>query len=360
MQNNVYECINITNIINKLKLKKIHQIGNNIYVNCPFCQNRNEKKGYMKINTIKNLYICDNCESTGTSIELYAKLKYITTKEAFKQLLKEEPILDNIPYVYNNPVKDEYYRDLVYNNFLDLQQLSKNHKEKLRKMNFSDDYILKNKFKSIENREDKKKEICKKLQEQGLKLDGISGFYKDTDFKWTYNSHEGIFIPVILNNRIQGLRIFLDNKYKKDTENIWFSSNNLFFGTKANNWPTVLKEESINWIDMYNLKENNTIIIATEIMLAHKLFNSTHKAVIGVPNNIDKDILLNIVNRMKATEVFLYVDNYTILHTSTLVYRNIIETLEKEGIKVNFKVALIDTDVEDILQELDEIQEKIA
>ena len=32
MQNNVYECINISNVINKLNLEKVHQIGNNIYV----------------------------------------------------------------------------------------------------------------------------------------------------------------------------------------------------------------------------------------------------------------------------------------------------------------------------------------
>ena len=104
-------------------------------------------------------------------------MKYITTKEAFKQLLREEPVLDNIPYVYNNPIKDEYYRDLVYSKFLELQQLTKKHKEKLKRMNFTDSYILENQFKSIENREKKKKEICKKLQEQGLKLDGISRFF---------------------------------------------------------------------------------------------------------------------------------------------------------------------------------------
>ena len=221
------------------------------------------------------------------------------------------------------------------------------------------DFLLKFKDK-LNRKENKKKEFCKKLQEQGLKLDGISGFFQDTDFKWTYKSHKGIFIPAFFNNKIQGLRIFLDDKYKKDTENIWFSSNNLYNGTKANNWPIFLKEKSINWIDMYNSKANNTIIIATEIILAHKLFNNTHKTVIGVPNNIDKDILLNIVKTMKATEVFLYVDNYTILHTSTFMYRNIIEQLENEGIKVNFRVALVDAHTENVLQELNEIQEKVA
>lgn len=184
------------------------------------------------------------------------------------------------------------------------------------------------------------------------------GFYQDTDFKWTYKSHEGMFVPVNLNNKIQGLRVFLDNKYKKDIENIWFSSKNDYNGTKASNWPIILKEESTNWIDIYNSKENsNSIIIATEIILAHKLFNDTHKTVIGVPNNVNKEVLLSMVNRIKVREVFLYVDNYTILHTSTLIYQNIIETLEREGIKVNFRVALGNKNT---LQSSNGIQEKIA
>lgn len=173
MKNNIYECVNICNVISKLNLKTTHQAGSNIYLNCPFCQTGDEKNGYMKINITNNLYICNNCEERGTSIDLYAKVKFISTKEAFKRLLKETPVL-NRSYIYNNPIKDEYYRDLVYRSFLDLQQLSKQHKKMLNNMGFTDNYILDNQFKSIENRTNKKKEICIKLQEQGLKLDGIS------------------------------------------------------------------------------------------------------------------------------------------------------------------------------------------
>lgn len=183
------------------------------------------------------------------------------------------------------------------------------------------------------------------------------GFYQDKDFKWTYKSHKGIFIPVILNNKIQGLRIFLDKEYKKDTENIWFSSNNLYNGTKASNWPMVLKDENINWIEMYNSQKANSIIIATEMILAHKLFNNTNKTVIGIPNNLEKDMILNIVNRLKTTEIFLYVDKYTVLHTSTFMYQNIIEVLENIGIKVHFRLAINCNDENDAIEE---IQEKVA
>ena len=95
--NNIYEYINITNVINQLNIKKTSVKGNYIYAICPFCQHSNDKNGYLKINTISNVYICKKCESSGSSIELYANLKYISTKEAFKRLLK-----DHISFLFVN------------------------------------------------------------------------------------------------------------------------------------------------------------------------------------------------------------------------------------------------------------------
>ena len=338
--NNIYDYINITNVINRLHLKKTWQNGSNIYAICPFCQNKNESNGYLKVNAIKNVYICNNCGNSGSSVDLYAALHYITTKEAFQRLLKEMPVLDNMPYVYNNPVKDEYYRDIVYRKFLELQDLKVFHYKKLKEMDFSDEYIRENLFKSIENNANKKKQICRRLQKQGLKLDGISGFYQDTDFKWTYKSHNGIFIPAMLDGKIQGLRILLDTKYSLDTENIWFSSNNEYNGTKASNWPMVLKSKNTNWADMYNSNSKTEIIIATEMILAHKLFSQLNKTVIGVPNNIDKELILNIASRMNVSKVYLFADSYTVLHTSSLVYENVVKSLQEIGIEVDFRFAL--------------------
>lgn len=344
--NNVYEYVNITNVINQLNIKKTNIRGAYIYALCPFCQSSTEKNGYLKINTISNVYMCKKCEESGSSIDLYAKIKYISTKEAFKRLLKETPILDNMPYTYNNPIKDEYYRDIVYRKFLQMQKLKDIHYNVLRKMNFQEKYIIENQFKSIETNPIKKKDICAKLQKEGLRLDGIPGFMQDTDFKWTYKSHEGIFIPVIMENKIQGLRILLDTKYGLDTENIWFSSNNEYNGTKASNWAMILKDKTKNWIDIYNSSNNDGIIIATEMILAHKLFNNTNKTVIGIQNNIDKELILNIVKRMRAKDVILYVDRYTILHTSSSMYINIVQALEENKIKVDFRIALTERDIE--------------
>jgi len=358
-KNNTYEHINITNVVNQLKLKKTYAKGAYIYAICPFCQSKDEKNGYLKINTISNVYICKKCESSGSSIELYANLKYISTKEAYKRLLKETPVLDNMPYIYNNPVKDEFYRDLVYRNFLEMQKLDNKHNIKLKEMNFTEEYINKNMFKSIENDMAKKKEICRNLQGKGLKLDGIPGFFQDTDFKWTYKSHKGIFIPAILNNQIQGLRILLDNEYGLDTENIWFSSNNEYNGTKASNWPMLLTAKDKNWIDLYNSEKNESIIVATEMILAHKLFNNTNKTVIGISNNIDKEWIWNIVKRMNASKVVIYADKYTLLHTSSSIYEKIIPALEEKNVEVDFRIALTESSIGSEIERYDK-NKKIA
>ena len=153
--------------------------------------------------------------------------------------------------------------------------------------------------------------------------------------------------------------ILLDKEYGLDTENIWFSSNNEYNGTKASNWPMVLKDKKENWIHMYNSNNKKSIIVATEMILAHKLFNNTNNIVVGVPNNINKEWITNIVKRMNISEVFLYVDKYTILHTSCLMYKNIIETLEKNGIKVDFRIALTERDIGNDLKQPEE-KRKIA
>lgn len=171
--NNVFECINITNVLNQLHIKKTCTKGDTIYAICPFCQNSNEKNGNLKINTIKNVYVCKKCEESGSAIDLYARIKCIPTKDAFKRLLKETPVLDNMPYTYNNPVKDEFYRDIVYRKFLKLHSLNKAHIKKLKNMNFDEKYMEEHLFKTIENDANKRKNICRILQEDGLKLDGI-------------------------------------------------------------------------------------------------------------------------------------------------------------------------------------------
>lgn len=358
MNNKIYECISIENVINKLNLKITNRIGTNIYINCPFCQKNIEKNGYMKINKNNNLYFCNNCESSGTSIELYSKLNHITTKQAFKELAKQNPKLDANIYVLNNDIKDETNRDRVYKAFLNLLPLYEHHKKKLMDFGFDENYIKTHQFKSIENNPINKKQICNELQKRGFELKGISGFFQDKDFKWTYKSHDGIFIPVIFNNKIQGLRINLDTEYRFDTKNIWFSSNNKYNGTKAINWPILLIDNKANLLEVFNSNTKKEIIMTTEIIDAHKLFNSKRKIILGVPNSINKNLLIDIINRLNVEEVILYADTYTLLHASSSMYRNIIKLLENQGIKVVLKYFVEEQIISNSINEF--VKDKIA
>jgi len=107
----------------------------------------------------------------------------------------------------------------------------------------------------------------------------------------------------------------------------------------------VLSDKETNWFDMYNTKKSQSIIIATEMLLGHKIFNDTNKTVIAIPNNIDKELILSIVNRMNVSKVFLYADEFSLLHTSSAIYINVIQALEEQNIKVDFRVALTETSI---------------
>ena len=50
--NDIYNCLSIVNVKNKLGLQEIHSLGNIIYVRCPFCNSTN---GAMKLNTLNNI-----------------------------------------------------------------------------------------------------------------------------------------------------------------------------------------------------------------------------------------------------------------------------------------------------------------
>ena len=47
----------------------------------------------------------------------------------------------------------------------------------------------------------------------------------------------------------------------------------------------------------------------------------------------------------------IYADKYTILHTSTLMYENTVKSLERQNIKVEFRVALNENDIGSELKE---------
>lgn len=278
-QQDILKRTSIINVKNKLGLVEIFSKKDIIYVRCPFCFST---KGEMKLNITNNSYICKNCEQRGYSIGLYAKIKQISNKEAYNQLIIQEANINNnlISTFITNGKKNREELDIVYQAFLDKLKLSSEHTMKLLKYGFKIDEIEKIGFKSIPNNENTKIKICRELIAEGIELRGIPGFYKDKKFRWNFKSHNGIFVPVIDNCKITSLRIHLDKEYNTDTTDIWFSSSQENEGTKINNNIMILFPENNRIQIMNNAKERKNIIIASEMILAYKLANKFKDTII--------------------------------------------------------------------------------
>lgn len=134
-EQDVFDCISIINVKNKLNLHEIYSLGDTIYVRCPFCCSN---KGSMILKTSSNSYICKECEERGYSIGLYAKCNHISNDKAYKELINTEPDLkNNFRNIITNNKKSSEELDYVYNAFLQELSLKPEHVMQLLKIGFS-------------------------------------------------------------------------------------------------------------------------------------------------------------------------------------------------------------------------------
>lgn len=347
MKQDVFDCISIVNVKNKLNLQEIYSKGNIICVKCPFCFS---KKGTMLLNVLNNSYICKNCEERGYSISLYAKCKYISNKVAYKSLIQRKPDLKSniINTIITNIKKNDDELDLVYQDFLKMLKLNSEHTMKLLKFGFDINEIEKIGFKSIPTNEIEKERICQSLISKGLDLKGIPGFFQNNRFKWTFKSHKGIFLPVINNYKIIGLRIHLDNKYDMETTDIWFSSGQKNNGTKANNNIMVLLPNE-NKLQIINDGRNEkNVIISSEMILAYKLHIKYHnKIIIGVPNMITNSEIKKLDRIKNIRTIYVVMDKHTVLHNSESLMSSLIKKYGKE--KIQLYLSLKDCEIPESL-----------
>lgn len=334
MKQNVFDCISIVNVKNKLNLQEIYSKGNTICVKCPFCFS---DRGTMLLNVSNNSYICKNCEERGYSISLYAKCKYISNKEAYKSLLQSKPNLQRniINTIITNIKKNDEELDLVYQEFLQILQLNQNHTMKLLRLGFDIDDIDEIGFRSIPTNENEKERICQVLIDKGLDLKGIPGFFQNNRFIWTFKSHKGIFVPVINNCKIIGLRIHLDDKYDMDTTDIWFSSGQKNNGTKVDNNIMILlpKENRLQLIN--DKKKEKDIIIVSEMILAYKMYiKYQNKIIAGVPNMLPNGEIRKLDNIKNINKIHVVMDRHTVLYNSKSLMSSIIDKYGKENVEL--------------------------
>ncbi len=114
--------------------------------------NKNSKIPTMSLNSQTNKYCCSRCGVGGYSVGLYAKIKNIDTKKAYKELLERECFSQNKEKIEISPINllaDIEIRDAVYRDFLSMLKLDSQHKAYLRNMGLLESTIEDNLYKSV-------------------------------------------------------------------------------------------------------------------------------------------------------------------------------------------------------------------
>ena len=345
----IYNRISIINVKNKLGLKEKYAKGDDIYVGCPFCTESNV--GNLKLNVVKDSYYCRRCGVNGSAIGLYARCNLITNKEAYIKLISEEADMTTSLVSIKRAIRrSQEDISFVYEIFLKLLGLTKYHYNILLKLGFSRDEIIKYGFKSIPQKEYTKLAICNRLIENGISLLGIPGFYMNKQMKWTFKSHKGFFIPVIYQNRINGLRIHLDKKYKLETTDIWFSSSKEFQGANAENLIQILMPEKERKVELLNrnLFKEKEVILASEFLLAYRLFKKINKITIAVPNTISKKQANYLLKEFNIKKIDVFLDKHTIYTDPIPIYTNLLNRIDDS--RKNIKLMITD-DISNLYQD---------
>ena len=327
----------ILNIAKGLGIKILKKASSEEYIaRCPFCgDSKNPEHGHLYLNISKDTYYCVRCGEGGSAIGLYARLKRIDTKEAYRELIEENITLP--PATKNSeekrPAAKENYnsvapieaRDRVYRAFLDKLTLEHKHLRNLLKRGLSWEETAKNHYKSLPEEPQERWRICKELVEEKYNLKGIPGFYQQEENGekyWTFVAYKGFLVPIRdVQGRIQGFQIRLDETEHR--KYIWFSSRNKLNGTPAHAWQGVHGGPS-------------KIVIVTEGPLkadvAHYLSRYTFVSVPGV--NAIKGIEV-ILKDLGAEKVYIAFDMDLLTNKAVQKAK---ERLEKKLIEAGFEV----------------------
>lgn len=201
-----------------------------ILVHCPFCQ---AKKDHLYLNTVRNVFYCQDCHASGNSLTLYARLAGCSPREAFRELsgLRTTPRSQRP----STPLAPLATRHAAYYDMLGLMGLSHRHRTALLERGFSAQRVEENLYRSVpaQTERDRIAETLSKAHD----LRGVPGFYT-WEGRWRLTGVPGILIPVCNpEGYIQGLQIRRDNAARNKYG--WLSSNPEYGyenGTGARRW----------------------------------------------------------------------------------------------------------------------------
>ena len=256
---------------------------------------KNSKIATMSLNIQNNKYCCSRCGSGGYSIGLYAKVRNIDTKKAYKELLEKECFSiqkSNITISPINEIADIDRRNAVYTAFLKMLKLEQSSKQKLNKLGFLNSTIEEQRYRTIPNKCILRRLIAYRLAKM-YDLSGIPGFYQEADFKWTFSAGKGIFIPVFdENHKIQALSVHLDKPFN-NTRDMWFSSKDKINGTGVRN---ILIKNNI-WED------TDTVVLTDNFLLGNYIKASLNVPMLAFSNISNSYQVLKAIESVNVTNI---------------------------------------------------------
>ena len=231
----------------------------------------------------------------GYSIGLYAKVRNIDNKKAYKELLERECFSIDKSKIKISPINllaDIEQRNAVYTDFLNMLKLDLKHKKYLNNIGFLDSSIEHCLFKTIPKNYIKRRLIAHSLS-KNHNLCGIPGFYQEEDFMWNFNGIDGFFVPVFDDNGyIKELSIHLDTPFNNSSD-IWFSSNNKINGTNAKN---LVMRNNI-------AEDSNSVILTDNFLLGHLITETINFPVIAFQNISNSYTILKEIENTKISNI---------------------------------------------------------
>ena len=250
----------------------------------------------MSLNIENNKYCCSRCGAGGFSIGLYAKVKGINTKQAYKELLEREFFSmnkSNITISPINEIADINKRDNVYREFLSMLKLEQTHKHCLQEQGFLNSTIEEQMYKTVPKKDIKRRLIAKQLSKM-YDLSGIPGFYQQEDWKWTFSKANGIYVPCFdEQNRIQALSVHLDKPLQDGTTDYWFSSKGKINGTSTRN---VISKTKID-------VNENMLILTDNILLGNLIRDMLDVPVIAFSNIVNSYQVLKVIEETNVEKI---------------------------------------------------------
>ena len=215
-------------------------------IKCPFCGSSR-----FGMNIKKGTGHCFKCSATADSASYYAAETGLSLNDARDDIKKRLNIPNSngkLPErkVFKEPETEETapieVRDATYRTFLNELTLSQKNYDNLLARGFSSDDIAAKGYKTYPSaNEISFEDLCRRLQKEGCRLEGVPGFFKNSKGEWTFpRLTQGIIIPQIsVNNQIEGFQIRKDDDLRREHDGeleekcVWFSSKGRSHGAAA-------------------------------------------------------------------------------------------------------------------------------